>query len=445
MKAQLCIYLLSTQLRSNAALYKLAVWANRFTPLVGINQELDGLMLDLSGTQKLHKDQQTLAQQIHTELAAYNISIKIAVAPTVGAAYALAKYGAATITVITRAELRAALAMLKLQALRLPDDTIRALNQIGIYSIAELLKLPRKELGIRFGILPLKRLDQALGLVDETFISVQAAESLLCKKTFEVPLTRQAHVESSLLFLLRRVLEKLARRNSKARSFQITLELILENGNPALLRKELQLHSATFDFSHLSSIIGPILESLALSGQVRSISINPKDLELNSYQQSSLDSSHVPSDIKRLQDELLNTLSIRLGAANLRQLQVYQSYTPERSFSYADLDQAKVSTEAIINIDRPPHLFARPEPCQVVSLLPDHPPSRLEWRGKLYAITQGCASEKISAEWWHKELRLDAQYQIQERHYFRVQDQSGRWLWLFRTNKLRWFVHGVWA
>jgi protein ImuB len=75
-------------------------------------------------------------------------------------------------------------------------------------------------------------------------------------------------------------------------------------------------------------------------------------------------------------------------------------------------------------------------------MLPDKPPSRIQWRGKHLSIISGTGPERIAPEWWRTHLHNDS---FVGRDYFTIQDDAGRWLWVFReTRTQRWFVHGVW-
>jgi len=94
---------------------------------------------------------------------------------------------------------------------------------------------------------------------------------------------------------------------------------------------------------------------------------------------------------------------------------------------------------------------------EAISLTPDGPPKRLrggkwgkEWSGKWggewggewgrgeHEITASIGPERIAGEWWRKNEPT--------RDYFAVQDDAGRWLWVYRELETgRWFVHGRWS
>ncbi len=79
-----------------------------------------------------------------------------------------------------------------------------------------------------------------------------------------------------------------------------------------------------------------------------------------------------------------------------------------------------------------------------MAITPDGPPSWLRWRDESLTITAGIGPERIAAEWW-REANPNASA-LPTRDYFKVQDASGRWLWVYREIETgRWFLHGEWA
>ena len=94
--------------------------------------------------------------------------IQLALAGTVGAAWALAH--TATISLVPAGDEEAALSGLPVAALRLPPDALERLEALGLRTIGDVLRLPRETLASRFGVILPQRLDQALGLLPETFV-----------------------------------------------------------------------------------------------------------------------------------------------------------------------------------------------------------------------------------------------------------------------------------
>jgi protein ImuB len=73
-------------------------------------------------------------------------------------------------------------------------------------------------------------------------------------------------------------------------------------------------------------------------------------------------------------------------------------------------------------------LLARPEPIEVMALLPDHPPASFTWRGVRRLVKRADGPERIFGEWWKRDAELAA-----VRDYFQVEDDAGERFWLFRS------------
>jgi len=92
------------------------------------------------------------------------------------------------------------------------------------------------------------------------------------------------------------------------------------------------------------------------------------------------------------------------------------------------------------------HRGCHAEPAEVTALVPDGPPRRFLWRGRLHAVTRAQGPERIASEWWR------ASTDQPTRDYYVVENDAGRRFWLYReglygreTATPRWFVHGLFA
>jgi protein ImuB len=87
--------------------------------------------------------------------------------------------------------------------------------------------------------------------------------------------------------------------------------------------------------------------------------------------------------------------------------------------------------------------------------VPDGPPLQLRWRRQSLRIIAAEGPERIGPEWWRAPPDAEAP---PDRDYYRVADETGRRLWLFReglyprshesqqdSRPPRWFVHGLFA
>ena len=450
--------------RDYTALYKLAVWCLRYSPLVGLDAELlsardrnelatlsgmhYGIIIDLSGTERLHGSPHDTAREIWK---LFRKQARIGVAPTIGAAWALSRYSDShCIVVSSRDTLSHALSPLPTIALRISSQSAKALADVGIDTIGDLLTLPHHALSARFGKEILSRVRQAFGDHEERLRAVEPPTSFERKKIFEPPLTHRRAIVIAIEYIFRDLLAELSTQQIEAGYFALS---IADTSN-ATTRKEFPLASATNNTKHLLEIIEPIIDSMRFCGEIREISLRAHSLiRAATEQRSFARRGQDPVDTARSRAELLNTVTLRVGKDRVLRASLHESYIPERSFSYTSLLSAENEKApqpsvkepyAPYNIrERPPTLFTTPEPIHTIAMLPDKPPSRIQWRGKQLSIISGNGPERIAPEWWRAPLQHDP---FAGRDYFTIQDSAGRWLWVFReTSSQRWFIHGVWA
>jgi protein ImuB len=101
----------------------------------------------------------------------------------------------------------------------------------------------------------------------------------------------------------------------------------------------------------------------------------------------------------------------------------------------------------IADTPRPLFLLSRPEPTEVVALIPEGPPRQFRWRGVRHQIVHAEGPERIAPEWWRSSPEDAA---AAERDYYTVEDCAGHRFWLYRAGRYdrgeappQWFIHGV--
>ncbi len=446
--------------RDYSALYALAEWCLRFSPLVAVDDVLCharasgtlnqigplhyGIIIDTTGTDKIHGGSQALAESLNALL---NNTAHIAVAPTLGAAWALSRNGAPGMPIVigSREEIPQALALLPTQALRIDPKTSALLADVGVSTVGQLLGLPRRALSQRFGKLLLYRLEQALGSIEERLNAIAPRREFRAQRIFEPPLSSRKSIVTAINHLFAALIAQLRGCHARATFFV----LALHDSSGAASSKELPLSSATDDIRHLATIVGPVIESMNFFGEVRRISIHAGLVGSTAQEQPALSTGHVERGTDRSRGELMNALTVRLGKARVCRATLANSHIPERSFAFSPESEAPATTSLQQPVvayglrERPSLLFAKPEPVTTIAMLPDKPPSFLYWRGKKLRLITGIGPERIAPEWWRAHLESSS---FSERDYFKVQDELGRWLWVYRDQgTLAWFIHGVWS
>ena len=458
------------------ALKKLAHWLTRFSPLVGIEREalaaakegpakqdelfyLDkrymGILLNITGTERLYgkKEPQTgtikLARTIYKALTRSGLTVQIGVAPNTGAAWALSRYENAAFSHIQKKEeIRESLACFPIAALRIPQKTVHELHDLGIYDIQSLLRLPRKELAVRFGVKLIRSLDEFFGEVPEPLTPLIIKESLREEHSFDPPLTTQKQIVKGLLFTLQKLLQRAEELHRKPFLFRFTLSGLDRQYRSFVREKRISLHTGTADTKYLETTLTPLIESIKFPGTVSDIHLEVCDDGMLSPSQI----SHEPTVAirKEAPQELLNTFSIQLGTSAIRTLTLKESHIPEKSFQFSYLPPGKVpiptqtpSVKELPKFSYPSLIFPKPQNIKALSLLPDYPPIRITWKAREYKIMKSIGPERVWEEWWEEHFEKDAH---KEREYFRLLDDTGRWLWVYRQREdLRWYLHGVWS
>ena len=169
----------------------IADWCDRYTPLVGLDPP-DGLLFDITGCAHLFGGEEALCSDIVARLAALGFHARAAVADTVGCASAVARF--ADVTIVLPSQTRDVLLPLPLAALRIPEETIAALAQVGLKHIADVIDRPRAPLAARFGEGFVRRLDQALGRDDEPIAPRLPVPPYMAERRFAEPIAREEDV-----------------------------------------------------------------------------------------------------------------------------------------------------------------------------------------------------------------------------------------------------------
>ncbi len=241
------------------ALLGVAGWAAQFTPDVALEFP-DSVLLEVSGSLKLFGGLSPLIERLQRGLDAMGWSAALAVAPTPRAAYWLALAGKQKF-IASSAELEPALAALPVGVLRRDDETLAALQAIGVRTLGELRALPRDGLARRFGQGLLDELDRGLGRIPDP-------------RNFFVPPARfQAAIElpaevtqaEALLFAARRLIVQLAGfLAARSRGVQ-RLVLRLRHRDRAATEIAIGLVAPSRDAEHFTLLLRERLAGLALA------------------------------------------------------------------------------------------------------------------------------------------------------------------------------------
>lgn len=427
------------------ALVRLAMWAERFSPVVAIDPP-DGLLLDVTGCARVFGGERRLLLRAIGQCERLGLRVSGAIAPTFGSAWAFARFSERPAVLARREELAVALAGLPLEALRICASTVEAMAEIGIATVGDLMAQPRSALPARFGAEVLLRLDQATGAAIETVSPVRAERPACAEVVFDGATTRVEAIEAAVRGLLDELGAMLGERESGARA--VVVELVRVDCVPVVI--EACFSRPCRDAVHLWSVLRPRVERAHLGYGVERISVRALRVGRLGHRQAErwreTDERAKRGGEGRDRGVLIDLLSNRLGHERVMRAGLAATHVPERLATHrsAMLEDHEIGEPPAPGIARPSLLLESPEPAQAIALCPDRPPSRLSWRGREIAIDAGVGPERIGAAWWRE--TGSGPGGCSERDYYRVRDASGVWLWVYRERATgRWFVHGVWA
>jgi protein ImuB len=443
-----------------AELQRLAlVAARRWSPLTALSGS-DGLFIDITGTAHLFGGEAKMARRIVRLLARRGFTVRIAVADTAGAAWALARYGPVGngVVICPTGMHDTALARLPIAALRAEPAAIELLRRLGVERIGQLAAMPRAPLTRRFSATLVARLDQALGRRDEPLDPVIPVEAITVVQRFAEPIATAEAIEHWLGALMPRLVTALAEAGLGARLVELVADRI--DGVPQRLR--IGLARPTRDAPHLLRLIVRRIEEIAPGFGIDALALHVRRADPLEAQPLAERLEERPTDLAPLVDALAN----RIGARRLWRSQPVESDVPERSVACLPpldppaQDATKLKTDDVRQLDRSPdlhpwhhrwprpvRLLRRPEQLDhVIAELPDQPPRRFSWRGEMHKVVRADGPERVQGEWWKRSAEQHA-----VRDYFQVENEAGQRFWLFRrgdgeraeSGDLTWFMHGA--
>jgi protein ImuB len=434
----------------DAALRRLALWATRYTPTAspwGENNGADGFFLDVTGAAHLFGGEEKLLADLAARLQRnFGLPARLAVADTPGAAWALSRFHKTPSCVLPSGQEAAALSPLPIAALRLAPDTRATLRRLGFKTVGSLLDKPRAPFAARFPIELLRRVDQALGRIDEPLVPIVAPPVYHALRYLIEPIFTHDAIIAHANRLMATLVHVLSRDDVGARA----LRLCLYNVDGAVETIDIGLTLPTRNVSHVARLIALKLEALAATCDAgfgfEAIGLAVICAEPMPARQTEFTS--VSEDDNRTERcaSLIDALRQRLGPNSVRRFEPVASHLPERAEVLPPIDGEAAAWPEPEQKPRPLLLLPHAEPADVTALIPDGPPRRFSWRGVTYDVTGAQGPERIGAEWWrHREPKPT-------RDYYLVEDSTGHRFWLFReglygreTTQAQWFVHGLFA
>ncbi|MBX9454141.1 MAG: DNA polymerase Y family protein [Mesorhizobium sp.] len=426
-------------------LESLADWCDRYTPLVALCGE-DGLFLDITGCVHLFGGEQAMLDEVLERLYSQGFRARAGLASTPGMAWAAARF-LRPVPIEPGAE-APALAGLPPAALRLEPPACKGLESLGLRTVGALMDTPRGPLVRRFGRLPVMRLDQALGRLEEAVSPRLPVAPLSVERRLAEPVVLEEDIERLLLLLSATLKADLERRDEGARLLQL-----------ALFRVDGAVHRLTIGASR--PLREPALILKLFREKLKALGGVDADYGFEMVRLAALEAAPFAAEQVDLAGEskadeaglalFADRVRARLGDRSILQPVMVESHIPERAVVFVPFagsaEGAPSKGEAhFLSRERPVRLFPHPEPVEVMAEIPEGPPARFRWRRASYRVAGAEGPERIAPEWWQEKEEGET------RDYYRVEDDSGRRYWLYREGFYdkgetppRWFMQGVFA
>ncbi|MBL8746426.1 MAG: DNA polymerase Y family protein [Phycisphaerae bacterium] len=420
--------------RTARALRAFALWCHRFSPVVAL-EDTEGVCLDITGGAHLFGGEASMIERVRAEACRLGVETRVAIAPTFAAARALARWGSDR-AIVERPDLASSLRELPVHALDIDPDAIEGLAEVNVTRIGSLIDLPRPAVAGRFGADVLAALDRMLGRVPERIEPLRPLEALRADRAFDGPCTDLVAIGLACRELLEQLGAALAARERGVTEWS----LVLGRSDMEPLTLALRHCAPSREPRHLWRLLEPRLERAHLGFGVESLAIIALRTGRIRHHQSAWwnDTPAAAADASAA-DGLIDALVNRLGPGAVFRAELRASRVPERAFSLRSvLEPAPAITSVeLVESDRPTRLFDPPQLARVIALSPDGPVSHLQWNGGAHRMIASIGPERIKGEWWLGDRFV--------RDYFRVQDEHGLWIWVYREEPSgQWFVHGVW-
>ncbi len=415
-------------------LKRIAEWCIRFTPFAAIDPP-GGIILDVTGCSHLWEGDEPYLNDIVSRVKARGYHVRAAIADTIGAAWAVARFGEQSL-IINHGQQTEALLAMPPAALRLEADTIDRLHKLGLRQVKDFISMPRSALRRRFGNLIITRLNQALGLEEEIIHPVQPIEHYQERLPCVEPIVTATGIEIAL----QRLLEALCQRLLKEQKGLRLALLKCYRLDGKIEQVQIATNRPSHNVKHLFKLFEVKLPTIEPDLGIELFVLEAPKVEDHGPSQQKLWEAMWNLDNVQL-SELMDRLAGKVGSTGIHRFLPNEHYWPERSIKQASSLQEQKITEWRLDRPRPIQLLATPENIEVTAPVPDYPPMNFRYKGKLHKIKKADGPERIEQEWWIQDG--------QHRDYYAVEDEEGYRYWLFRSGhydeEYKWFIHGFFA
>ncbi len=451
LSAQLHVYERSPSIEQRA-LESLAAAAHELTSAVSLEPP-DAVLLEVAGSLKLFRDLAVIKRKLGADLGTRGWAFELYAAPTALAALWLARHSAdrqgwrecrqcreqfatdrqgwrecrqcrehlATDDVVSFEGLASRLAPLPLAVTRWPATARTLLEDIGVRTLGECLRLPRDGFARRVGPNLLHDLDRALGRRLDPRAPFTAAQ----RWQTTIDLGEETSAIERLLTAVEQAFDALVAELRERQAQIQSLEIALVHLRVVPTELTFEWVEPTHERERLSNLVHDRLERLVLPEPA--VGLRFRTGLFQPLAQKAVD-LFVPAAAEGSLERLLERLRGRLGTSAVHGLVSVAEHRPELAWSRLDAPLASARRRS-----PPPHPGERPLWLLSGPVPLDSSAARRHYTGTL-ELRDG--PERIESGWWdERDISRD---------YYTAETSTGQRLWIYRDRVDRgWHLHGL--
>lgn len=415
----------------------IARWCIAYTPVAAVD-ELDGIMLDISGCAHLWGGETPYLIKILSTLYQLGYKVNGAIADTIAAAWAAARFGHERAMIIPPGKQEQTLSSFPVEGLKMDETIITRLRKLKLNRIGMLFSMPRGSLHTRFGPGFIKRLEQIRGTIPESIVPVELPveyhERLPCLS----PIVSAAGIEIAIKELLQKLCKRLYQEQKGIRKASLTCYRV--DGH--LQKLEIGTVRPTHQETHLFRLFELKIDTIEPGLGLEMFVLDAIHVEELNNKQETLWTPVVGIQSQNIA-ATFDLLAAKVGSQRIYRFVPNQVYLPEYSFKRTTELTALVGDQWSLKKKLPFLILPVPKPIKVTVPVPDYPPINFIFEGKLYEVSTADGPWRVEKPWWIQAGLLQ--------DYYIVEDNQGARYSIFRVGHIgevtghQWFLYGYYA
>ena len=293
----------------------------------------DGVLVDVSAVAHLFGGEARLLADVARRCAARGLSVAAGIAPTAGAAWALAHHAAPGTVIGPEDNVAERLAGLPVAALRLDADVLLVLRRLGLKQLGDLSGMSgdtrgRDSLHRRFrnrkspAANPLVRMDQLTGRVPEPLLPVVPLTMPIVQRRLLEPIRHRELLDQVVRDLADDMARTLEGRGEGARRLQLGMWRV----DGEVVWRQLELAAATREAAHITRLFAAKLDDVDAGFGIEMLRLRASWAEPLALAQADIEAAAEGHGTSLA--ACMDRLTVRLGAKAVRRPVLKASHLP---------------------------------------------------------------------------------------------------------------------